>query len=58
MNKCDACELKTLDFDFPMVGKLVGFDRIMDEDCIQISDNSIAVYACPRCGTLKIDIGE
>jgi hypothetical protein len=58
MNKCNACELRLLDSDFPIAGKLVGFDRIMDENCIQISDSFKTVYACPGCGTLKIDIGE
>ena len=58
MNKCNAYELTSLDSDFPIAGKLVGSDRIMDENCIEIPDNFKTVYACPRCGTLKIDIGE
>ena len=57
MNKCNACELKLLDSNFPVFGKIF-FGRIMDENCIQIPDNFKTVYACPRCGTLKIDIGE
>lgn len=58
MFECSACELKLLGSDFPIAGKLVVFDRIMDENCIQISDNFKTVYACPRCGALKIDTGE
>jgi hypothetical protein len=50
MNKCNACELKLVDskyvdHSFPIVGKLVGLDRIMDENCIQISDSFKTVYA-------------
>ena len=54
MNKCNACELRLLDSDFPIAGKLVGYDKIGN----QIYDSFKTIYACPRCGTLKIDTGE
>ena len=62
--KCNACGHEDRDW-FPRMGVLVqteyefdeAFDRSND-NCFGRIGNTQNVYACPKCGTLKVELKE